>query len=135
MALTRSLKTPRPGETRLPAAGGFTLAGAVVMAAVLVVTATVLGSFMVEAVRGQKAAGDGFRAVCLAREKVEQLKSVTFDQIASEPEAEVPGYPGFKRSVTVEQIDAYTKRVTVRVTCPAPGAAAQTLVFERTADL
>ncbi|GEA15426.1 hypothetical protein E308F_16700 [Moorella sp. E308F] len=117
------------------AAKGFTLVEAVIIAAVLAVAAVVLGGVMAGAVRGQRAAGDSFRAVCLAQEKVEQLKPVPFDQISSEPEADVPGYPGFKRSVTVEQVDAYTKRVTVRVTCPAPGAAAQVLVFERTADL
>lgn len=123
-----------PSMARLRHGRGFTIVTALVMSAVLAVVAVIVGGMMVGTVRGQKAVGDGFRAVCLAQEKVEQLKTVPFDEIAFEPEAEVPGYPGFKRSVTVEQIDAFTKRVTVQVTCPGPGTAAQVLVFERTAD-
>ncbi|NHM28138.1 hypothetical protein G7K71_14345 [Desulfofundulus sp. TPOSR] len=117
---------------------GFTLASVVIAAAVLAVAAFLLGGLIVRSLQDQQASEEGFRAVFLAQEKAEELKSLPFDQVASEPEADVPGCPGFRRSVTVEELNPYTKRVTVRVAYPARGSSdrmgVQELVFERTVD-
>ncbi len=117
---------------------GTTLASVVAAAAVLAVAAFLLGGLMVRSLQDQQASGEGFRAVFLAQEKAEELKSLPFDQVASEPEADVPGCPGFRRSVLVEEVNPYTKRVTVRVSYPVRGKSggrgSQELVFERTVD-
>ncbi|MGB9849141.1 MAG: hypothetical protein ACPLSY_04865 [Moorellaceae bacterium] len=128
------LKNFSQDRARLRHGRGFTIIAFLILAAVLAVAALIVGGMMAGVIREQRVVGDGFRAAYLAQEKVEQLKPVPFDQIASEPEADVPGYPGFKRSVMVEQVDGYTKRVTVHVTCTTSGVIL-TLVFERTADL
>jgi Tfp pilus assembly protein PilV len=117
---------------------GFTLASVVIAAAVLAVAAFILGGLIARSLQDQQASEEGFRAVFLAQEKAEELKSLPFDQVASEPEADVPGCPGFRQSVTVEELNPYTKRVTVRVVYPVRGGSGRTgvqeLVFERTVD-
>jgi Tfp pilus assembly protein PilV len=127
------------GGLKKRAAGdaGFALAWVVVAAAALGVAAFLLGGLLVRSLHDQRASEDAFLAVLLAQEKAEEIKSLPFDQVAPEPEAEVPGCPGFRRSVAVDQVDPCTKRVAVRVSYAVPGigrTGAQELVFERTVD-
>lgn len=105
-------------------------------AAVLAAAAAVLCGALVRPLQDQVDAGRAFRAAFLAQEKAEELKAVPWDQLAAEPEADVPGYPGFRRSVAVDAPDGFTKRVTVRVSYPLHGAGrgVQTVTFERTVD-
>lgn len=118
------------------AQGGFAMMSVVIAAAVLAVAAFLLGGLLIRSHQDQQASENGSRAIFLAQEKAEELKSLSFDQVTSEPEADVPGWPGFKRSVLVEEINPYTKRVTVKVTYPQRGGGqgSQELVFERTVD-
>lgn len=117
---------------------GFTLVSVVAAVAVLAVAVFLLGGLMVCSLQDQQGSENGFQAVFLAQEKVEELKSVPFNQVISEPETDVPGYPGFRQTVTVEDLNPYTKRVTVCVSYPVRGSGdktgAQVLVFERTVD-
>lgn len=117
---------------------GFSMVSVVAAAAVLAVAAFLLGGLLVRSLQDQQASEDGFRAAFLAQEKAEEVKSLHFDQVAPEPETEVAGFPGFRRSVGVEQLNSYTKRVRVRVTYPVRGSnggtGVQELVFESTVD-
>jgi len=115
---------------------GFSFVEVLVAAAALAVAAAVLCGALIRPLQDQMDAERAFRAAFLAQEKAEELKAVPWDQLAGEPEGEVPGYPGFRRSVSVDAPDQFTKRVTVRVSYPLHGAGrgVQTVTFERTVD-
>lgn len=115
---------------------GFSFAEVIAAAAILVVAAAILCGALVRPLQDQMDADKAFRAAFLAQEKAEELKAEPWDQLAAEPEAEVPGYPDFKRSVAVETLNQYTKRITVRVSYSQHGAGngTQVVVFERTVD-
>lgn len=117
--------------------GGFAFISVVAAAAILAVAAFLLGGLMVRSLQDQRSSEKGSQAVLLAQEKAEDLKSLPFDQVKPEPEGEVSGYPGFKCSVDVEDIDSCTKRVTVRVSYPLQGSdkrGEQVLAFERSVN-
>lgn len=115
---------------------GFSFIDVLVATAVLVVSVSILGSALIQPLHNQQDANKALCSAFLAQEKAEELKSVPWDQLVSETEADVPGYPGFKRSVEIETIDGFTKRVTVRVTYPLHGSGRgiQAVTFERTVD-
>ncbi|MGB9887076.1 MAG: hypothetical protein ACPLRW_08770 [Moorellales bacterium] len=127
----------RPRKISLRREAGFALASVVLAAAFLALAALLVGGLVVRSAQDERASEDGFRAVLLAQEKAEELESLSFADLAPEPEEEVPGWPGFRRSVSVEDLGGGTKRVTVRVTYPTRGGGrgAQALVFERAVDL
>jgi hypothetical protein len=70
--------------------------------------------------------------VYLALERAEELKGVPWAGLASEPRAEVPGFPGYFREVRVSEVGPFLKRVEVVVSYAAPGGMEEVvLVFER----
>lgn len=110
----------------------------VTASAILAVAALLLGGLLVRSLHDQQASEKGFQALFLAQGKVEELKSLPFNYVVSEPEADVPNYQGFRQLVTVVELNPYTKRVKVRVAYPVRGSSDRTgvqeLIFERTVD-
>ncbi|WP_027719135.1 hypothetical protein [Desulfovirgula thermocuniculi] len=113
---------------------GFSLASVVVAVAFLAVAAALVGALLADSVKAHRASAEGQTAAHLALAEAERLKAVPFDELTTVPEGDVPGYPGFRAAVEVEQVNAFTKRVTVRVTYPVQGGerGEQRLTFERT---
>lgn len=116
---------------------GFSLASVVAALAFLAVAAALVGALLAGSVKAHRTSASGQVAAHLALAEAERLKAVPFDELAPAPEADVPGYPGFRATVEVEQVNAFTKRVTVRVTYPEQGGGRgeQRLTFERTGGL
>jgi Tfp pilus assembly protein PilV len=109
---------------------GYLLLTTVLVLAFLSLAVFALGGLAAGAAHRRQEAEDAFKLVYLAQEKAESLKAAPFDQLASAPEADVPGWPGAKARVDVVQVNAWTKRVTVTVADEK--GAAQALTFERT---
>jgi len=116
---------------------GFSLAEVVVALTFLALATALVGGLMAASTQICHTSERGEQAVHVALQEAERLKSVSYGDLASQPEQGVPGYPGFKVKVDVQALNAYTKRVTVSVTYPEQGGGtgAQRLVFERTGGL
>lgn len=116
---------------------GFSLAEVVLAVALLAVAAVLVGRLMTVSVQTHQTSERGEQAVHIALREAERLKSISYNDLASAPEEDAPGYPGFRVKVDVEEVNSYTKRVTVRVTYPEQGGGRgeQRLVFEKVRDL
>lgn len=124
---TRALKDKR----------GFSLAEVVLAIAFLAAAAALVGGLMVVSTQAHRTSERGGQAVHIAMREAERLKSVSFSDLTSRAEQNVPGYPGFEVKADVQALNIYTKRVTVSVTYPEQGGGwgTQQLVFERTGGL
>lgn len=122
--------------TRVFGEKGFSFAEVLVAAAILVVVAAALCGALIRPLQDQLDAERAFRAAFLAQEKAEELKAMPWDKLTAEPETGIPNYPGFRRSVVIENLDSHTKRITIRVSYPMYGGrrGTQTVIFERTVD-
>lgn len=115
---------------------GLTLLEILVSAAVLITAAVILTDTMSFLLKQQVNAEKAAYAVFLAQEKGEELKAVPWENLVSQPEAEISGCPGFSRSVEVRSLNSYTKQVTIKVYYPLQGSrkGVQKITFERTVD-
>lgn len=108
------------------------MAGVLVATAVLAACALVMAGPLTRGLQDVRASSSGSRAVYLAQEEAERLKGVPWAEVAPEPRAEVPGFPGFYREVRVSEAGPLLKRVEVVVSYAAPGGEEEAvLVFER----
>ncbi len=94
---------------------GFTLVEILVSFAVLSVAVLALLGYYGTALSGSQASTEIITATFLAQEKLEALEGMPFDSITSESEEAVPGYPLYRREVTVHTETYSLKRVTVTV--------------------
>lgn len=81
------------------------------MTAVLIAAAVVLADTMSLLLKQQVNAEKAAYAVFLVQEKGEELKTVPWENLVSQPEAEVPGCPEFSCSVEVRSLNSYTTRI------------------------
>lgn len=115
---------------------GLTLLEILISTAALIIAAVALADTMSLLLKQQANAEKAAYAVFLAQEKGEELKAVPWENLVSQPEAEVPDCPGFSRTVEVRSLNSYTKQVTIEVYYPLPGSrkGVQKITFERTVD-
>lgn len=116
---------------------GLSLAGVVAAVALLAVAAVFVGRLMAVSVQTHQTSKRGGQAVHLALREAEKLKSVSYDDLVSAPEEDIPDYLNFKVKVDVEEANPYIKKVSVRVSYPKQGGGRgkQQIVFERVKDL
>ncbi|MGB9801387.1 MAG: type IV pilus modification PilV family protein, partial [Arcobacter sp.] len=116
---------------------GFSFLEILVAAAVLIVIIAMASSVLIFSLKNQVNAERAFYAVFLAQEKAEELKTIPWNQLISEPETEISGYPGFNRRVDIQNPAPQVKQITVQVFYPLYHGkiGVQVIVFERTVDL
>ena len=113
-------------------AGAFSLAGVLIAAALLAACALAAAGPLSRGFQDVGSLSSASRAVYLALEECEKLKAVPWEELASAPRMEVPGFPGYFREVRVEVTGLLLKRVEVVVSYAAPGGMEEVvLVFER----
>lgn len=100
-------------------ARGFALVSALVATAIIVVVAAGLAELTAAASRVGRELDWRAEALSLARSEMERAFAQRLADLSNIPSSEVPGWPGFTKSVAVEPLPNGGMRVTVTVYHPA----------------